>query len=657
MNVTKALTTFAAFTALSFTGLALSTLPASGQDLGDPCTPGDTAYRPGISCQATGEFTDYEPYVMNAKKGDILVSAECGVIGGLLRALPTQQSYSHSGIMVEDRTRVRHSTAAEGRYAVGADGDGLVPDTIQYGWPGTVTESIFEAYEGSWSVDPDDNSVSWFLKGFNQDPIQCDQDPAPIYPAVVKPPFDMEEIAFSSTGEQVRDALHRVADEAEAIDGHYRFYSYSDADIVGNANGPGARTPMGTSWAWAEQKLDGTVCSQLIWNAAQAAGITTLEDPTVEPMDKPHVPTAAKNGLYEYNEPERLSAAEWLYKRIYNQFYEQTGWWGRLFTDAPDDGANQLTNCFGFDWCGEIENFEWDGESNPKDSDRWKQPGVGQAVSPDDLTNWDLPTAGGLYGLTQNMTYRTGGYRPKFAWAPSAGTGTLRVFVVFNGATINGVPVTLSGYPQQTTSAYPSNGSTLFEAVEAGQLWVEAVTDLNDGGNIVEAKAGQTVTVQPGQTTEVYLQLRTVPQPPSNTTEAHRRVTINGSVYVEDDDAWPNPNDKNTCFLNDAVVLDPVNKVQHSFPFSCCADEARSEGSVVVRLNPADKSVFSRIEVRLYERSGCNNNDKDGEGQANVLVAKDGNGTMTATATNGEWRSDDFTRVQVNVRNERNTVP
>lgn len=639
-------------TAAIAASLIVPAIPAASQEIGRECSPGDMAYRPGISCQATEEFTDYQPYILNAKRGDLLLSSGCGLIGELLRQLPTRNQFSHSGIMVEDRTTVRHSTASEGRYPVGAGSDGLVPDTIQYGWPGTVTESIFEAYEGHWRVDPDNNTDSWFFQSFNRDASQCEGDPNPVFPSVVKPPFDLEETAFSSTGETVRAALHRVADEAQNIDGHYRFFAYSDADIVGRTSGPGARTPGGTSWAWAEQKLDGTVCSQLIWTAAHAAGITTLEDPTQEPGDRAHVATALKNGLYEYGEDERLKAGEWLYDRIYNQFYDESGWWGRLFTDAPDDGANQLVNCFGFDWCGEIPGFEWDGESNPKDSDRWRQPGTGAAVSPDDLTHWDLPTAGGLYGLTQIMTYRTGGYRPKYAWAPSAGTGSLRVNVTFDSVPLNGVPVTLLGYPQQT-----ANGSTLFEAVEAGQQFVEAVTDVNVGGNMEEAKASSLVTIRPGEVTEITLNLQTPPQPPpSNTTEAHRRVTINGSVYVEDHDDL-SANDTNTCLLSNSVVLDPVTKTEHSFLFNCCADEASSRGKVTVRLNPSDKSVFSRIEVTLFEKDGCRNNDNDGDGQANVLVAKDGNGTMTAQATNGEWNSDDFTRVQVNVRNERNQVP
>lgn len=635
--------------------LAVAAAPAASQEIGHECSPGDTAFRPGLSCLATEEFTDYQPYILNAKRGDLLLSSGCGLIGDLLRALPGDQEFSHSGIMVEDRTTVRHSTAAEGRYEVGAGSDGLVTDTIQYGWPGTVTESIFEAYEGHYRVDPNNNSVSWFFQSFNRDTNQCPGDPNPIFPSVVKPPFDQEEIAFSATGETVRAALNRVADEAENINAHYRFFAYSDADIVGKTSGPGARTPAGTSWAWAEQKLDGTVCSQLIWNAAHAAGITTLEDPVKHEDERPHVATAAKNGLYEYSEAERLTAAKFLYDEIYDRFYEESGWGGRLLTDAPDDGANQLVNCFAFDWCGEIPGFEWDGESYPKDSDRWKQPGLGAAVSPDDLTHWDLPTAGGLYGLTETMTYRTGGYRPKYAWAPSAGTGSLRVIVTFNSAPLNNVPVTLLGYPQQTT---PANGSILFEAVEAGQQFVEAVTDVDVGGNRMEAKANSTVTIRPGEVTEITLNLQTPPlPPPSNTTEAHRRVTIHGSVYVEDFDEWPSDNETATCMLSDSTVLDPVTKTEHSFPFDCCADEVRSKGNVTVRLNPSDKSVFSRIEVTLFELTNCSNNDKDGEAQANVLVAKDGNGTMTATATNDEWRSDDFTRVQVNVKNERNQIP
>ena len=49
-------------------------------------------------------------------------------------------------------------------------------------------------------------------------------------------------------------------------------------------------------------------------------------------------------------------------------------------SDIRDDVASQVVNCFASDFCSE----------SAKDSERWKDPGDGMAVSPDDLLSWDL---------------------------------------------------------------------------------------------------------------------------------------------------------------------------------------------------------------------------------------------------------------------------
>ena len=128
---------------------------------------------------------------------------------------------------------------------------------------------------------------------------------------------------------------------------------------------------------------EGTVCSELIWSATKRAGVQ-VEDTMVEPGDRPHPSDPAKLGLFSYSQAERIAGGEYLYQRVYNEFYEESGWLGRLLTDAPSDGANQIVNCFASDWC----------DTNAKDSERWRDPGSGIAVSPDDITHWDLPPAG-----------------------------------------------------------------------------------------------------------------------------------------------------------------------------------------------------------------------------------------------------------------------
>ncbi|MCB1036583.1 MAG: carboxypeptidase regulatory-like domain-containing protein, partial [Acidobacteria bacterium] len=570
--------------------LTLAALPASGQDLGDPCVPGTPAPRPGLSCQATGDFTFHEPYLLNAQKGDALITASCSRVGSLLRQLPDRQQFDHSGIMVEDRVRLRHSTAAEARYIEGADGDGFDHETLKYGWPGTITQSVYQAFEGQWGYHPDDGTP-YRLGIFTTRPATCEGDTSATFPSVVKPPFDQEGMTLPNSTETVREGLRRAGDAALTIEGHYRPYGYTESDLIGRVQGPGRQVDLSSNWAWAEQKLDGSMCSQFVWTAARAAGLP-LEDPAVvEPGDKPHARTRSLDGLYEYSEDERRQAATWIYDTLYDEAYDLIGGLGRFLTDLPDDIGNQTVNCFAFDWCGEEEGFEWDGESQPKDSERWRQPGpgTGVTVSPQDLTSWDLPTAGGVYGMTEEMRYRQGSYRPVYGWAASAGTGNLRVQVNFNGIPVPNIAVTLEGFNPQMTDAL---GQTTFIAIPAGSYFLEAITDRDvDGdGGLDEIHAQATVAIPTASTANVTLSLAPFPVQPTNTTEDHRRINLRGSIFIRDSD-WPDADETNTCDINATYVIDPIVERSHRFRFSCCADEVRGQVYITATLDATRRKV------------------------------------------------------------------
>lgn len=636
--------------------LSLASPALRAQDLGEECAAGTPSQRPGISCQATDEFTYHPPYLLNAQKGDALVSASCGLVGAMLRQLPDKQQFDHSGIMVEDRTVLRHSTAAEERYPLDADGDGFVQETLKYGWPGTITQSVDQAFRGQWDYHPDDGTP-YRLGIFSSEPALCDGDMTATFPSVVKPPFDQEQRLLPNSSETVRSGLARAADEALTIEGHYRPYGYTESDILGRVQGPGRQLDLSPVWAWAEGKLDGTMCSQFVWGAARAAGLP-LEDPTTaEPGDKGHARGASLNGLYEYTEEERRLAATWIYDTLYDQTHDLIGDAVRLFTDLPDDISNQTVNCFAFDWCGEEEGFEYDGESDPKDSSRWDQPGpgIGVTVSPEDITHWDLPTAGGVYGMTEAMRYRMGSYRPRYRWAASAGTGNLAVRVVLNGAPAAGVPVALEGFDPQVTDA---SGETTFVAIPAGNYFVEAIDDLDtDGdGDVEEVHANGTINIPSGGTQTVSLALTTTAIQPTNTTEDHRRITLNGSIFIRDSD-WPDSDETAECPITGTFVIDPVVQRNFRWSFKCCADEVQGEVSVNVSLDETLNKVAARVHATMFEGSDCDTDDNDAEVTVGRDVGYDSGETLTAIATNGEWTSDDAVRAQVRITNERNTTP
>src|SRR5262245_6128643 len=90
-------------------------------DVGDRCFKGDVPPRPGLVClpafieingQVREEWEYESSYLLNGRKGDTVLSAGCGLIANLLRRVNPEQQYSHAGIMVEDRHKIRHSTAS-----------------------------------------------------------------------------------------------------------------------------------------------------------------------------------------------------------------------------------------------------------------------------------------------------------------------------------------------------------------------------------------------------------------------------------------------------------------------------------------------------------------------------------------------------------------
>ena len=96
--------------------------------------------------------------IINAKKGDVILTPSGdSLVGNFLAKTNPPQHYSHSGIMVENYSKIRHSTASEEWIAdnltrddkgLDLNIDGIFPDAVKYGWPGTITQSISEAYYG-----------------------------------------------------------------------------------------------------------------------------------------------------------------------------------------------------------------------------------------------------------------------------------------------------------------------------------------------------------------------------------------------------------------------------------------------------------------------------------------------------------------------------
>jgi hypothetical protein len=476
----------------------------------------------GMVCQLTGETEwRYVPgRVLNAKKGDLLNDpGGPGLVGQLLRQVTPAQFYSHCGIMTKNHIEVRHSTGSDdwlkdhpAGSVLGHKGtDGFDPSALKYLWPGTVTQTIDNAYYGEWILSPD--TGPYRIADFSFAPDLSDRNTI-IYPIVVKPnPFD--ETAA------VRRKLHAIADEALAIYGHYRFYCYTKPEIALGPEGV-----AGSDAGWAQGTL-ATVCSSFIWLAAQHANVR-LEGPNklttvseLEPTDVlsgAAVGGATLDGLYLYTEQERLAAAKWLYQDVYDIAYNKAGFFGTVFTDAPDNVANQLCNTFASDWA----------DDGSKDSDAWKSPGDANAVSPDNMIFWDSPGSGNedqfrsVYGHIEEVFYLPGTYAqvPIYRWKQVPTKGTLTGTVTAN-ADVSGANVSLLGSGMQDV-VVGVDGRFEFDQVPSGDYTVTAGLNIGHYWN----SASIPVHIDAGKTTDVPVPL----QPPP---EIDRLVTI--SVYMETD--------------------------------------------------------------------------------------------------------------------------
>lgn len=266
---------------------------------------------PSMTCSYTGDYVTVEAvYVANAYKGDMVLcpGGSNGQIGGLLHQLDPPQHYSHMGIAVSDFSLFRHCTALPDRltadeyydgnvFGVAAPVNGLNIDHVQFGWPGTVTQSARQIhyasrygsisvpgttapYHGSDLVDPESSSsTSYPVAAMSFDGVF---DDGQFYPALVVKPCPVLETT------QVRDVVNAVADEALAIYAHYRFYCYTDGSVASDPNYtatpwkvPAAKpewNPDTQDWRdwsdpndvkWHDKPTVPGVCSSFIWQAVQ----------------------------------------------------------------------------------------------------------------------------------------------------------------------------------------------------------------------------------------------------------------------------------------------------------------------------------------------------------------------------------------------------
>jgi hypothetical protein len=611
---------------------------------GEECTRGATA-PPGYACLPSANWIKKDTaQLLNAKKGDVILSRNLGLVGELLAQTDARQQFDHTGIMIEDYTELRHSIAVDKRFynfpngVFGRPTDGFDEVVLKYAWPGTISQSVQSAFTtvnnfNQWDPDPDMGELGerkfYSVITFVMKPVPQASSAPLVYPQVVKPPPGYDDYVMND-GRTVRQALHAAADAAKEINGHYRFFAYTDGSIVQDPTKV-APSPL-RSWAAGKDTVP-TTCSAFIWEAMKRANITTLnqytgpaacadpQQPFEQLRDCEPVDPATPDGMFFYSAEKRKRGANHLYKAVYNTGASEMGdvaWIVALGTDVFDDVASQITNCFASDWCSEAA----------KDSHRWSEPGVGRTVSPSDIALWDTPAQGGVLGHVEPLVYRGSRFEPQYVWQPvgAIGTGQVRVEVYdFEGNVVQGAQVT-AGPAAGVTDALGRATFTLSTEPHAVRAFAFVDSVGVEGYATVTPLAGQTVT-----------QTIRLPQPEPE----DRLVTVISTHRVVDDD-WTF--DEILTEARTHTLRVGPDLPSETVRFSTCNDEVRVEVELEATYQAGDVKVSATQE--LFEGVTCGTDDQDGDtGEPidEVTVTNRSTGTLRSYVENSQEYSDGTT--------------
>ncbi|MGP1673920.1 MAG: hypothetical protein ACTS8Z_01730, partial [Candidatus Limnocylindrales bacterium] len=323
--------------------------------------------------------------IANAGAGDLIMSpgGPSGLIGGLLSKLDPPQHYSHMAVMVADQVELRQATANADRIEQFYDGsilgitpaptDGIKEDALRHQWPGTISQSIEQAYlswrdhpierEADGSPKEDANGVSIPSQGFgfkdsesgssylidavsfSPVPMEVDATVRTIWPLVVTSCRELTTTA-------VLRARRRIADAARDVRGHYRLFAYTTGAIAIDIayDGPASyetevRDPScsGAAGVIPVDRTQAMVCSTFPWAAVQRANelgaaakpplpriildgrpqyphrvdlTTEVCDPSAFLQRQPNIDSMdpqTPDGMYYYSEAERQRAGTWLH--------------------------------------------------------------------------------------------------------------------------------------------------------------------------------------------------------------------------------------------------------------------------------------------------------------------------------------------------------
>lgn len=577
-------------------------------DPGEQCHPGETPRKssdgqPELVCTMVdnGNYQDMfevsDAYLENAVRGDTLLSHFCGDVGAMLSALSPSQYYTHTGIMIGHYEYLRHATSVSDRYAtetnlhLGSTGSWIEENVLKYGWPGSISETVQDAYVGNPQRSDPDGLYFPEFHAFESEITRCGDENSPIVaPRVLKP--------LPGTGDTGRAPLYAAADMVESDSlpqAHYRFFAYSDAAQAAQSRAAGS---------WADGTI-GVMCASYIWSAFKAANIQ-LEGDSLEPGDRGELllagdTSAAPDGLYRYDPEERKAAAYAIYSRCYDSAYNKLGFfkkaWTNLAYDNIEDVCSQIVACFAKDNCGkgagdeylsvlgvEPETVTEEGMTLPTEAD---YAGTGTTVSPDDVMNWDV------YPYNEQLVYRSSWIRRRYIWVAAAETGDIDVIVKNRdtGAVVENATMTL----QSALKESDSNGVVHFKAIPYGPGVIIGDKMAPDGHFLRGLKE---VTIG-AQNDPVELLL----------TDDYRYrklvVTLQGLIHEDEGSALYTEDEVHINAEQKVISLYPGHESdQWLFRPACCGGEVTGEADFFFNEDQSG-GVTVTGNMRLWEGSSC----------------------------------------------------
>ncbi len=452
--------------------------------------------------------------ILNARKGDVLLMpGAMDVIGQLLRQLLPPQTYGHSCLVTKDFSEIVHSTASVERLTDQLDtSTQRLPDfDLKYMWPGTVRQNMYEAIHGEpFNDGKKDYTIAGVTQYHMAIAVATTNGEKIIItpPLVVKPPPQQDKT--------VRLTLHKVADLAlqygarpnEVSKAHYRLYGYTKANL----------SKAGRNLGWASDSLP-TVCSSFIWHMANDVGVKL---------------GTTKNGLANYNLANRAKAANWLHEYLKFEVAKAVPFIAKLL-QIDEYVANQIVNAFANDSVADI-------------TTKWKNPGMGVAVSPNNILEWFSPDQGGCYGHFEPVQHR-----PQMVvlqkisrWTPFVGTTTIQGTVKrFIGGIYSPVANAMVRVFEGMSAFTDTNGDFEIENVPVGAYIIDAQATIN---HLKYADQQEKLLIA-NQTNKLFFSLN----PPKDLD--HRRVEIHMS-YSASDSTATNPSLGTVDYASETIFFD-----------------------------------------------------------------------------------------------------